>query len=220
MIKLCVFDLDGTLLDTVPDLTAAMNSAMDRTGHNGITTDQTRQYIGNGIKMYAKRAVSGSYETDTPDDEADIAVKYFKEYYSQHLIGGTAPYPGMKELLLRLKADGIRLAVLSNKYDAAAKHIIDHFFPGIFDCIYGESEICKRKPDISGFMLICKDTDCTPEEAVMIGDAPTDVNVAKNAGATPVSVLWGYRSREVLTENGAKLFAETADEIYNIIKAL
>ena len=150
----------------------------------------------------------------------EAAVRYFKEYYAEHLVCKTTPYPGIKELLLRLKKDGIRLAVLSNKYDAAVKHIINHFFPGIFDCICGESELCKRKPDPSGFMLICADTGCTPEETVMIGDAPTDINVAKNAGAIPVSVLWGYWSRELLEENGARLFAAAADEIYKIIKAL
>ena len=220
MIKLCVFDLDGTLLDTVPDLTAAMNHAMELTGHGRITTEQTRAYIGNGIKMYAKRAISGSYETDTPDEEADIAVKYFKEYYREHLICGTTPYPGMTNLLTRLKGDGYRLAVLSNKYDAAAKHIINHFFPDTFDCIYGESEICRRKPDPSGFMLICGDTGCAPEEAVMVGDAPTDINVAVNAGAVSLSVLWGYRSRALLEEDGARLFASVAEEVYNIIKSL
>ena len=220
MIKLCVFDLDGTLLDTVPDLTAAMNYAMHKTGHGEITAEDTRAFIGNGIKMYAKRAMSGSCETDTPDSEADVAVKYFKEYYATHLINGTTPYPDITKLLVRLKNDGIRLAVLSNKYDAAAKHIIDHFFPGLFDCIYGESEICKRKPDISGFMLICRDTGCTPAEAVMIGDAPTDLNVAKNAGASSVSVSWGYRSRAVLEEAGAAVFADDADELYDIITSL
>ena len=220
MIKLCVFDLDGTLLDTVPDLTAAMNHAMEKTGHSCITTDQTREYIGNGIKMYAKRAMSQSYETDATDEEAETAVKCFKEYYSAHLINGTVPYPGMCELLAKLKSRGMRLAVLSNKYDAAAKHIINRFFPGTFDCVYGESEICKRKPDISGFKLICGDTDCTPAETVMIGDAPTDINVAKNAGATPVSVLWGYRSRAVLEENGARYFADDADGLFEIITSL
>lgn len=220
MIRLAVFDLDGTLLDTVPDLTAAMNYAMEKTGHAQITTEQTRTYIGNGIKMYAKRAISGSYETDTPDDLADTAVKYFKEYYSTHLINGTTPYPKMNELLIRLKSDGVHLAVLSNKYDAAVKHIIEHFFPGVFDFVHGESEICKRKPDISGFMLICGETGCKPEEAVMIGDAPTDINVAKNAGATPVSVCWGYRSRALLEEAGARYFAFDADGLYDIIASL
>ena len=220
MIKLCVFDLDGTLLDTVPDLTAAMNYAMEKTGHTAITTDQTRAYIGNGIKIYAKRAISGTYDTDTPDEEADTAVKYFKEYYAGHLINGTVPYPGMNELLNRLKDKGIRLAVLSNKYDAASKHIINHFFPGMFDCIYGESEICKRKPDPSGFMLICEKTGCSPAESVMIGDAPTDINVAKNTGAVPVSVSWGYRSRELLEEAGARYFADDADGLFDIIASL
>ena len=220
MIKLCVFDLDGTLLDTVPDLTEAMNHAMELTGHNRITTGQTREYIGNGIKMYAQRAMSQSCETDTPDEEAETAVKYFKEYYAGHLINGTVPYPGISETLAKLKSKGVRLAVLSNKYDAAAKHIIEHFFPGLFDCVYGESEICKRKPDISGFMLICGDTGCTPAESVMIGDAPTDINVAKNAGAKSVSVCWGYRSREVLEEAGACHFAESADELFDTITSL
>lgn len=220
MIRLCVFDLDGTLLDTVPDLTAAMNSAMEKTGHAPITTDQTRAYIGNGIKMFAKRAISGSYETDTPDGEADTAVSYFKEYYADHLVVRTVPYPNIKETLERLKKDGLKLAVLSNKYDAAAKHIINHFFPGVFDCVYGESDICKRKPDPSGFMMICEEMKCSPGEAVMVGDAPTDINVAKNAGAIPVSVCWGFRSRQILEENGAQRFASDAEELYGIIKAL
>ncbi|MBO4422779.1 MAG: HAD-IA family hydrolase [Clostridia bacterium] len=220
MITTAVFDLDGTLLDTVPDLTQAMSHAMVRMGYAPVTADQSRAYIGNGIKMFAKRAISGSYETDTPDDKADEAVKYFKEFYAQHLTDGTRPYPGMAELLRRLKSDGIRAAVLSNKYDAASKYIINCFFPDVFDCVLGESEICPRKPDPAGFLLICKKLGCDPGSAVMIGDSPADVTVAKNAGARSISVCWGYRSEEILKGSGAECFAHTPEELYEVISGL
>ncbi len=220
MIRSVVFDLDGTLLDTIPDLTAAMNHAMSRVGYPGITLEQARAYIGNGIKMFAKRAISQSYETDTDDIEADRAVAFFKEYYASHLVCRTTPYPGISETLSELKKRGLYLSVLSNKYDSATKHIINTFFPDTFDIVLGESDICKRKPDLSGFMLICEKTGCTPAETVMIGDSATDLAVAVNSGARPISGTWGYRSRKTLEEAGAVTFAENAHEIVGIIDGI
>ena len=220
MIKLAVFDLDGTLLDTKPDLTGAMNYALRQLGYDEITVEQTREYIGNGIKMFAKRAISKSYETDTDDETADKAVKLFKEYYAKHLVCGTVAYDGITELLKRLKEDGILLAVLSNKYDSATKHIINHFFPGTFDCIYGESDVCGRKPDPSGFYLICNDLNVNPSDAVMIGDSPADIKVALNAGAKHLSVTWGYRAKQTLIDAGGAGFAENADKLYTLIKGI
>ena len=220
MIKLAVFDLDGTLLDTKPDLTGAMNYALRQLGYDEITVEQTREYIGNGIKMYAKRAISRSYDTDTDDVAADRAVKYFKKYYAEHLVCETAAYDGIVELLKRLKSDGIRLAVMSNKYDSATKHIINHFFPGTFDSVYGESEACPRKPDPAGFHLICRELGISPADAVMIGDSPGDIKVALNAGAKHLSVTWGYRSKQVLIDAGGVGMAKDADELYTLIKGI
>lgn len=220
MIKLAVFDLDGTLLDTVPDLTAAMNFALRQMNKPEITIDQARAFIGNGIKMFAKRAISGSYETDTGDNLADEAVSYFKSYYSKHLTDHTTPYDGIAELISKLRKSGVKTAVFSNKYDAATKHIIEYFFPGMFDAVLGESDICPRKPDPAGFLEICKMLGCEPSDAVMTGDSPTDINAAKNANARFVSVLWGYRSREALTEAGAEALAADAGELYDIIMSI
>ena len=220
MIKLAVFDLDGTLLDTVPDLTAAMNFALRQMNKPEITTEQARAYIGNGIKMFAKRAISNSYDTDTSDEEADEAVGYFKSYYAEHLTDHTAPYAGMAELVKKLKQNGIKTAVFSNKYDAATKHIIEYFFPGLFDVVHGESDTSPRKPDPAGFFEICKETGCEPEDAVMTGDSPADLMAARNAGTRCICVLWGYRSKEKLLEAGADMLAEDSGELYGLIMKL
>ena len=220
MIKLAVFDLDGTLLDTVPDLTAAMNSAMDLMHRPRITVEQGRAYIGNGIKKFAERALRASYECGEPGEEAEEAVRHFKAYYADHLTDHTHPYPGIADQLSRLKAAGIKLAVLSNKYDSATVFIINSFFPGVFDCVFGESEICKRKPDPTGLGLIKEKTGIGYENTVMIGDSVTDVQVADAVGARHVAVEWGYRKRSVLEAGGAAVFASSPDLLYDIITSL
>ena len=215
MIKLAVFDLDGTLLDTVPDLTSAMSSAMVRMGREPITREQTRAYIGNGIRKYAERSLGTATE-----DEVTAAVAYFKEYYAKHLTDGTAPYDGIYDVIRAVKGAGIKCAVLSNKYDAATKYIIEYFFPDTFDFVYGEGGECKRKPDPGCFLMMCEKTGCGTNEAVMIGDSPSDLLVAENAGAKHIIVTWGYRTRELMTERGAEVFAETPDDVVRIIKSL
>ena len=220
MIKLAVFDLDGTLLDTVPDLTAAMNSAMERMGRPPITVEQGRAYIGNGIRKFACRSLCGSYDCGEPDEASDLAVKYFKEYYSKHLTDHTRPYPGVTELLEKLRAAGVLTAVLSNKYDAATSYIIDHFFPDTFGYVFGESDVCKRKPDPSGLRLICEAAGVGYGQTVMIGDSATDVQVAKAVGARHIAVEWGYRKHSVLEEGGAEVFAADPSELFGLITSL
>ena len=215
MIKLAVFDLDGTLLNTIPDLTSAMNSAMARMSRPAITEEQTREYIGNGIRKYAERALGGGTE-----EEIDTAVGYFKEYYAYHLTDGTVPYVGITEAVRKIKDSGIVCAVLSNKYVAATKYIIDVFFPDIFDFVYGEGDECKRKPDPECFLNMCGKVGCSTDEAVMIGDSPSDLLVAENAGAKHIIVTWGYRTRELMAERGAKVFAEAPGDIVRIIKSM
>ncbi len=220
MINLAVFDLDGTLLDTVPDLTAAMNYAMDRMRRPRITVEQGRAYIGNGIKKFAERALRASYECGEPGEEADEAVGYFKLYYADHLTDHTRPYPGIEDQLSKLRAAGIKLAVLSNKYDSATAFIIDRFFPHVFECVYGESEICKRKPDPAGLLLISEKTGADLKNTVMIGDSVTDVQVALAVGAHHIAVEWGYRKRSVLEAGGARVFAPSPDCLFDIITSL
>ena len=216
MIKLAVFDLDGTLLYTIPDLTSAMSSAMVRMGRPPITEDQTKEYIGNGIRKFAERALGGA----AAEEEIDRAVAYFKEYYAEHLTDGTVPYEGIREAVREIKNAGIKCAVLSNKYDSATKYIIDVFFPDTFDFVYGEGEFCKRKPDPECFLRMCSDLGIESEEAVMIGDSPADLLVSENSGAKHIIVTWGYRTRELMTERGATVFADSPSELLTIIKAL
>ena len=216
MIKLAVFDLDGTLLNTVPDLTSAMSCAMARMGKPPITPEQTRRYIGNGIRKYAERALGG----DVSEDTVTEAVGYFKEYYADHLTDGTVPYDGIYDVLRAVKKAGVKCAVLSNKYDAATKHIINVFFPTVFDLVYGEGEECKRKPDPGCFLKMCSLCGCEADEAVMIGDSASDLAVAENAGAKHIIVTWGYRTREAMEARGAKVFAETPEELTKIMTML
>lgn len=216
MIKLAVFDLDGTLLNTIPDLTSAMSSAMARMGRPPVTPEQTREYIGNGIRKYAERSLGGT----VTEDEVTEAVAYFKEYYADHLTDGTVPYDGIREVVRAVKDAGIKCAVLSNKYDAATKHIINAFFPGDFDFVFGEGEECKRKPDPECFIRLCGFCGCRRDEAVMIGDSTSDLSVAENAGAKHIIVTWGYRTRQTMEEHGAKIFADTPEMLLKTIFSL
>ena len=216
MIKLAVFDLDGTLLNTIPDLTSAMSSAMVRMGRPPISGEQTREYIGNGIRKYAERALG----KDEPEKTVTEAVTYFKEYYAEHLTDGTVPYDGIYDVLRAVKKAGIKCAVLSNKYDAATKYIIDVFFPDVFDFVFGEGENCRRKPDPECFLRMCSLCGCGTDEAVMIGDSASDLTVAENAGARHIIVTWGYRTREAMEERGAKVFAETPEELTELLLSL
>lgn len=216
MIKLAVFDLDGTLLDTVPDLTSAMSSAMIRMGRPAISREQTRAYIGNGIRKYAERSLGAG----ASEDDITEAVAYFKEYYSEHLTDNTEPYDGIYDVIRSVKNAGLKCAVLSNKYDAATNYIINAFFPDVFDYVLGEGENCKRKPDPQGFTHLCELCGCECGQAVMIGDSASDLDVAANTGAAHIIVTWGYRTRETMEARGAKVFAETPEELSKLILSL
>lgn len=216
MIKLAIFDLDGTILNTIPDLTSAMNHAMEEMGRPRITCRHTRRYIGNGIQKFAQRALG---EDATPEEAAE-AVVYFKEYYAGHLADRTVPYDGISEAIAEIKSRGIYCAVLSNKYDEATQYIINRYFPDTFDAVRGEGENCKRKPDPGCFLSLCEKFGCKPSEAVMIGDSGTDLSAANNAKSNHIIVTWGYRSKKKMKELGAKVFAKTPAEIVTLIDTL
>ena len=213
MIKAVIFDLDGTLLYTLPDLTAAMSYAMRCHGFPEITPEMTESYIGNGVRKYAER----SAPPGTDAEVIDSCVAKFKEYYRDHTCVNTYPYKGITELIEKLKQKGIKLGVQSNKYHEATAYMIEHYFPNAFLSVYGECEKCPRKPDPSGTLLILDELGVRPGEALFVGDSSADIKVAKNAQCIPISVTWGYRSREALTLAGAENFVNTPEEIYNAV---
>ncbi len=199
-----IFDLDGTLLNTLGDLCGAVNAGLAARGYPPIDEEQTRQRVGNGIRNLILR----SLPEGTDDGTIDACLADFRAHYEAHLQDRTRPYPGIPELLRALRTQGVKTAVLSNKYDPASKRLIASFFPGLVDLTFGEREGVPRKPDPTSAKEVLETLDVPAAETLYIGDSGVDMQTAKNAGLTAAGVTWGFRSREVLLENGADFLVD------------
>lgn len=192
--KLVVFDLDGTLLNTLNDLHASVNFALG-THHLPLRTlDEVREFVGNGIRRLIARAVPN----DTPESMTESVFGTFREHYAQHSMDTTQPYAGVVELLSELKQQGIATAILSNKAHDAVQVLHDNFFPDTIDFAQGESVSCPRKPSPEGLLALMQRFACSPEQVLYVGDSDVDVVTAQHAGVRSVAVTWGFRSRELL----------------------
>ncbi len=208
-----IFDLDGTLLNTLGDLREAVNAAITPRGLPPVTETQVRERVGNGIRNLITRCMPDG----TPDSEIDACLAAFRTYYNDHLMDYTHPYPGVTELLQALKDAGMRIAVLSNKYDPAAKALIRHFFPRLVDLTLGERPDVPRKPDPASCKEILSDLGAAPESTVYLGDSAVDIHTAQNAGIDAIGVTWGFRSRETLVEAGAVQLADRPYELSTLL---
>ena len=204
MIRAAVFDLDGTLMDTIEDLYQSMNQALTSLGYPAISRAQVREYIGCGAYEFVRRAVESS--TDDPDKIRECLSTY-RAIYDANSVRASKPFAGVCELLDDLRAAGIRLAVLSNKPDFATQAVIGRFFGGKFDAVRGQREGYDPKPDPRAVLELLGELGISPAESVMIGDGEPDFETAKNAGMQHIGVLWGYRSEEELRRVGAEVFA-------------
>lgn len=204
-----IFDLDGTLLNTLGDLADAVNAAIVPRGLAPATTEQVRQRVGDGIRNLILR----SMPEGTPDAEIDACLAAFREHYNANLMNRTVPYEGIPDVLRAFKDAGMRIAVLSNKYDHASKALVAHFFPGLADLTLGERPGVPRKPDPASCREVMETLGAAPAQTIYIGDSAVDMNTAKNAGVDSIGVTWGFRSREVLAEAGACLLADTPYEL-------
>lgn len=193
-----IFDLDGTLLDTLESLASAYNQMLTELGYPTLPIDDYRQVIGDGVRTAVVRALPADVK-----DEAVIAqgMLRFKEIY-QGRWHEAAPYHGIEELLANLKGS-YPLAVLSNKDDAFTQQCIDHYFPGLFDSVVGFRPGLKHKPDPAGGRLVAKELGLAPEDCWMIGDTRTDMETAVACNMTGVGVLWGFRDENELRTHGA-----------------
>ena len=211
--KLVLFDLDGTVLDTLEDLTDATNAAMAMHGYPTHSIDAVRSFVGNGIGSLIRCAVPSGM------DEAKIhtVLGDFKKYYGAHCADKTRPYAGVLEMLAALRAAGIRTAVVSNKADFAVKELAERYFKGSFDMAIGEREGIARKPAPDSVFEVMRAMDVTPSECVYIGDSDVDVLTAKNAGIDGIFVTWGFRSEACLREAGAKTIVSTPAAITALI---
>lgn len=208
-----IFDLDGTLLNTLGDLRAATNHALEVRGLPPHSMEEIRQFIGNGIRLLICRAMPEG----TPEAEIDAALDDFKAYYAAHIHDRTVPYDGIPQLLTALRKRGIKVAVLSNKIDSASQELIEYFFPGKTDVVFGEHVGVPRKPDPTSCRMVMQQLDVQPEQVLYVGDSGTDMQTAKNAGLYAVGVTWGFRSKEVLLEYGADVLVHRPEQILQIL---
>lgn len=198
--KCIVFDMDGTILDTLEDLTDATNYALRMHGYPEHTIDEVRFFVGNGLAKLVRRAVPA----DCTDDECANVLQTLKSYYSVHSADKTKPYDGILELLKTLKEQGYQTAVVSNKVDAAVQDLCKVYYPGLFDVAVGERENVARKPAADMVQIALNALNVQEKDAVYIGDSDVDVATAKNAGLDGIFVEWGFRDKAFLLEHGAK----------------
>ncbi len=207
--SLVIFDMDGTVLDTLKDLAAAVNAALRTSGMPEHTLEEVRQFVGNGIGKLIERAVPAG-ATDT---EREQVFQAFTAYYKAHCTEQTAPYPGIPALLEELRASGIKTAVVSNKADYGVQALAKAFFPGLLDAAVGERPGVRRKPAPDAVQAVLQALGIAREEAVYVGDSDVDIQTARNAGIPCISVDWGYRTAAFLRENGAERIVSTAEEL-------
>ena len=209
MFKNYIFDLDGTILDTLDDIANAVNYALDRMNYPTHTTDEVKSYIGNGIRMLIRRAVPKG----TAEEDYEKTHLIFAEYYHSHLSDYTKPYDGITDVLDELKAKGCSLAVVSNKTDSAAKSVVKQFFGSRFDMVVGKMDCFPTKPAPDSVLYVMEKLGFDKNETVYIGDSEVDVQTAHNAGLPCIGVTWGNRDKEELVSNGAEFIANKASEI-------
>ena len=206
-----IFDLDGTLLDTLGDLAASVNYAMSTHHLPEHSVDEVRMMVGNGVRKLMERAI--------PDGAAnpyfDETFATFRHHYMEHQFDTTRPYDGIIETLQELKRRGCRTAVVSNKFDAATKSLCNHFFSGLVDVAIGENEAAgiHKKPAPDTVFEAIRLLGVSREEAVYVGDSDVDIATAQASGIPCISVLWGFRNREFLIAHGATTLIGSPTEL-------
>lgn len=209
-----IFDLDGTLLNTINDLADSTNFALEKNGYKKRTVEEVRSFVGEGVRKLMVRALPN----DVDDSVIDQCIKDFKEHYSKNMRNKTAPYEGIMELLKTLKDNDMKVGVVSNKFDRAVKELCKDYFGDFVDIAVGEREGIAKKPAPDSVFEALRILDAKKEYVLYIGDSDTDMETAKNAGVDSVGVTWGFRDKELLIETGAKYIVEKPLDILEISK--
>lgn len=221
-----IFDLDGTLLDTLNDLTTSCNYALRMNGMKERSIDEVRHFVGNGVFKLIERAVPNG----TPDTLLQDTYKTFIDYYMEHSLDTTEPYPGIEDMLQHLKNDGCRMAVVSNKFYDATRELVDYFFGDYIDVAVGECETARpaivpkdfpdhplrKKPYPDTVHEALRQLGSAKRHAVYVGDSDVDLQTAKNSGLPCISVLWGFRNRDFLLAHGATTCIGEPEELLAI----
>lgn len=211
--KAVIFDLDGTLLDTLEDLTDAVNAALEEYGLPVRSIEEVRNFVGNGIRTLMIRAVG---EETHPKFEEIFA--FFQTYYKEHTNCKTCPYEGVLEVLELLKERGIKMAIVSNKVDTAVKSLNEAYFSEYIDIAIGEREGIRRKPAPDSLNEVLSILGINKDEAIYVGDSDVDIKTAKNADVSCISVSWGFRDAKFLKEHGAEHIIEKPMELLDYME--
>lgn len=215
MIEGVLFDLDGTLVNTLDDIACAMNRALRLHGLKEYPVHDYRYLVGNGAKVLAARAVGER------QDLAQAVLKDYQAYYETHSRVLSAPYAGIQELLRGLRERQVRCMVLSNKPDADTRQVISHYFgDGLFACVRGQREGVPLKPDPSAALEIASEAGIQPENMLYLGDTSVDVTCARRAGMHAVGVTWGFRERAELEEAGAEAIIDRPEELFRLFATI
>ena len=212
-INTVVFDMDGTVLNTIDDLATSVNYAMEKFGFPQRTVEDYRRAVGNGIRRAIELTVPGG----TSQEVIDEMVPVFKEHYDEHCLDKTRPYDGIIELMIELKKRGYKMAIVSNKIDSAVKELNQRFFSEAIEVAIGEKPGVNRKPAPDMVWEALKELGSTEDEAVYIGDSEVDFATANNSNLPCISVLWGFRDKDLLEEIGAQVFAEKPSDVLEIL---
>ncbi len=213
MIDTVIFDLDGTLLNTLDDLADSVNAALQANNLPLRSIEEVRAFVGNGVYNLMVRAVG-----DEQHPCFQQAFSDFKEHYASHCLDKTAPYKGIMPLLEVLSIQGYKLAVVSNKFDPAVKKLNEQFFTGLIPVAIGEREGVHKKPAPDSVFAAMEELGSKAESCIYIGDSDVDILTARNAGIPCISVTWGFRDREFLLESGAEKIVDTPQQIPLLVK--
>lgn len=213
--KAVIFDLDGTLLNTLEDLTDSTNFSLRYFGFKEKSIDEVRRFVGSGVSKLIERCIPKG--KSNPDFEKCLEV--FKKHYAQNMFNKTKPYDGIIELLSDLKTKKIKTAVVSNKFDDAVKGLCEKYFDGLIDFCAGENEKegIRKKPSPDTVLKVLKDFKISYDEAIYVGDSEVDIATANNSKMECVSVLWGFKDKDFLLNNGAKILISEPDEIFKYL---
>ena len=208
MQKTVFFDLDGTVLDTLPDLAKSANYALNELGYPTQDVETVRMAIGHGIRNLLKELMNCADE-----EQLKKCREIFKDHYGEHKADTTKPFEGIIETLQELKNKGYKLALISNKYDGAAKDLVAHFFGDLFDGVYGSRNDILAKPYRDLFDLACKELGVAQEGIIYVGDSEVDCDFAKNCDMTLIAVDWGFRTHAQLVEAGAEIIVSSPEQL-------
>lgn len=217
MYKACIFDLDGTLTDTLESLTYSVNATLRELGLGQITPTQCKEFVGSGARRLIEQSIqaAGDPEASRIEEAMEAYGRIFKIHCTYHV----APYEGIEDMLKELKKEGVQLAVLSNKPHLQTQDVVATFFEkDTFARVYGQQEGVPRKPDPAAVHMILEELHVNAEDCLYIGDSDVDMLTGCAAGVSAVGVTWGFRSREVLMEHGATYIVDKPEEIVSIVK--